>query len=336
MKNLVFLLFILNFFFGFSQFNLLNADSPEEVGFKNDKQEKLDKNDPLVYPYVDDKDILWSKVVYEYIDGYEQFNYPLFFPTKDSEFSSDRKSLWRIIRELIYEKTRGVADTLDSEIKEKPVLEIYHPLYRNFNVKYNISNLRERPDSIGVNIGGNKLSIIQGLGIVDNNFDGIKDENDIGYLSSANIVGYNIKGLWYFDKKYGELRYRLIGLQPVGYQEFEIETAMLNYKNDIANGKTDAKLPAPVPFFWLWYNDIRDELHNHYVFSDKNNSKRISFDQLLLSRKFHTYLYRIDNIMDDRELSSTPYVSDNLYLRITESQRLKEIIRNFEHDMWSN
>ncbi|GIR81722.1 MAG: hypothetical protein CM15mP83_4480 [Flavobacteriaceae bacterium] len=51
---------------------------PDEVGKKTEKQQELDYNEPLVYPYVDDKDILWSKVVYEYIDGFEQFNYPLF------------------------------------------------------------------------------------------------------------------------------------------------------------------------------------------------------------------------------------------------------------------
>ena len=36
-------------------------------------------------------------------DGYEQFNYPLFYPLDDRVylFSSDRKSLWRIIREYI-------------------------------------------------------------------------------------------------------------------------------------------------------------------------------------------------------------------------------------------
>jgi gliding motility associated protien GldN len=334
MKNIVYFLLLINASFGFSQFNLLNADSPEEVGFKNEKQESLDKNEPLEYPYVDDKDILWSKIVYEYIDGYEQFNYPLFYPLSDSEFSNDRKSLWRILRELIYEKTRGVNDTLDSEMNEKPFLEVYHPAYRNFNVKYQ-NDLRARPDSIGVSVGSEKFTLVEGLGLADVNFDGIEDENDINYLISANIVGYNIKGLWYFDKKYGELRYRLIGIQPVGYQEHQLDTAFLNYNNDLNAGKSPKK-PTPVEFFWLWYKDIREELHNHYIFSDKNNSKRISFDQLLLSRKFHTYLYRIDNIMDDRALSKTPYVSDNLYLRITESQRLKDIIRNFEHDMWSN
>ena len=49
----------------YGQFNLLNASSPDEVGKKTEKQQELDYNEPLVYPYVDDKDILWSKVVYE-------------------------------------------------------------------------------------------------------------------------------------------------------------------------------------------------------------------------------------------------------------------------------
>ena len=145
-------------------------------------------------------------------------------------------------------------------MKDKPVLEIYDPGFRNFNVKYQY-DLRKRPpaDSIGLPIGSGKFSLIEGLGIEDVNFDGTPDENDINYLSSANIVGYNIKGLWYFDKKYGELRYRLIGIQPVGYEQFKLDVAMQNYNMDIENGK-EAKKPTPVEFFWLWYKDIREEI----------------------------------------------------------------------------
>lgn len=326
MNKFFIFVFILSSFYLSGQFNLLNASSPEEVGVKTEKQEDLDFNEPLAYPYVDDKDILWSKVVYEYIDGYEQFNYPLFFPTKDSDFASDRKSMWRILREYIFEQT--VQDEVDLEIEgneDKEVLTIYDPAYRNFNVKDKRDLRSPRQE------GSQGFSLVEGLGIEDTNQDGIEDENDISYIKSSNIVGYNIKGLWYFDKKYGELRYRLIGIQPVGYVEFDLSIAMTDFEAGLTQNK-----PEPKTLFWLWYRDIRDILHKHYVFSDKNNSKRISFDQLLLSRKFHTYLYRIDNIMDDRELIDTPYISDDLYLRITESQRLKEIIRNFEHDMWSN
>ena len=326
MNKFFIFVFILSSFYVSGQFNLLNASSPDEVGVKTDKQEELDYNEPLVYPYVDDKDILFSKVVYEYIDGYEQFNYPLFFPTKDSDFASDRKSLWRVLREYIFEQT--VQDEVDLEIEgndSKEVLTVYDPAYRNFNVKDKRDLRSPRQE------GSQGFSLVEGLGIEDTNLDGIEDENDISYIKSSNIVGYNIKGLWYFDKKYGELRYRLIGIQPVGYEEFDLDIAMADFEAGLIQNK-----PEPKTFFWLWYRDIRDILHEHYVFSDKNNSKRISFDQLLLSRKFHTYLYRIDNVMDDRKLIDTPYINNDPYLRITESQRLKEIIRNFEHDMWSN
>ena len=326
MKKFFIIVFILLSFYVSGQFNLLNASSPEEVGVKTEKQEELDFNEPLVYPYVDDKDILWSKVVYEYIDGYEQFNYPLFYPLLDSEFSSDRKSMWRILREYIFEQT--VQDEVDLEIEgneEKEVLVIYNPAYRNFNVKFGEDLRSPRQE------GSEGFSLVEGIGLEDSNLDGTVDDNDITYLKSSNIVGYNIKGLWYFDKKYGELRYRLIGIQSVGYVEFDLNSAQIDFESGVTQNK-----PTPKALFWLWYKDIRDILHQHYVFSDKNNSKRISFDQLLLSRKFHTYLYRIDNVMDDRELIDTPYINDDPYLRITESQRLKGIIRNFEHDMWSN
>ena len=316
-----------------SQSNLLNANTPSEIGKKTQKQIDLDFNKPIEHPYVDDKDVLWSKVVYEYVDGYEQFNYPLFYPLKDRQYlySDDRKSLWRIIREFIFEKTlseNGTGSPYVADLKSKEGIEIkdtlilYDPDFRNFTRIEKGDKIREilsdRPEE-----AKSDLALVDEIGVGDINGDGAVDYRDIGYMPSEQIVGYNLKGLWYFDKKYGELRYRLLAIQPVGYESFEY----LNQK------KEERK---PVGFFWIWYKDIRDELHKHYVFSDKNNSKRISFDQLLLSRKFHTYLYRIDNVMDDRALEKTPYIDKNLYLRITESQRLKEIIRNFEHDMWSN
>ena len=326
-KTVLLLIFLLLNSIAFSQFNLLNARTPDQVGEKTDKQNALDFNKPLEFPYVDDNDVLWSKVFYEYIDGYEQFNFPLFYPLQDRQYlyGSDRKSLWRILREYIFEKTlseNGVGYGANSEVKD--TLLIYDQQFRNFTRLDDGDRLRsireELPDD-----QKNNLVLVDEVGKEDINGDGAVDDSDIGYLPSFHIIGYNLKGVWYFDKKYGELKYRLIAIQPVGYQSFEYLDA-----------EEGSPLKKPASFFWIWYKDIREQLHKHYVFSDKNNSKRITFDQLLISRRFHTYLYRVDNIMDDRELSETPYINENPYLRITESQRLKEIIRNFEHDMWSN
>ena len=40
--------------------NILNAQNPNEIGVRTAVQVQEDKDDPLTYGYVDDKDILWS------------------------------------------------------------------------------------------------------------------------------------------------------------------------------------------------------------------------------------------------------------------------------------
>ena len=57
-----------------AQANLLNATIPEEVGVKTVEQMAADNDKPLPYGYIDDRDILWSKVVWEYIDLNEKIN----------------------------------------------------------------------------------------------------------------------------------------------------------------------------------------------------------------------------------------------------------------------
>ena len=52
-----------------AQSNLLNANDPSKIGLKTQDQLKADNNNvPLAYGFIDDRDILWSKIVWEYID----------------------------------------------------------------------------------------------------------------------------------------------------------------------------------------------------------------------------------------------------------------------------
>ena len=44
---------------------------------------------------------------------------------------------------------------------------------------------------------------------------------------------------------------------------------------------------------------LRKILHQELVFNDKNNANRISFDQLLISRRFNSYIYKEDNLYGD-------------------------------------
>ena len=83
------------------QSNILNASAPEQIGIKNIDQVQSDLDSYLEYEFIDDRDILWSKIVYEKIDLSERLNFPLLFPIDDDLYENTRKSLWRVLKENI-------------------------------------------------------------------------------------------------------------------------------------------------------------------------------------------------------------------------------------------
>lgn len=268
-----------------AQINLLNADDPSEIGVMTEEQKKeLSKKKLIEYPFVDEKDIMWSKIVYEEIDLSEKFNHPLFFP-EDKLYVNERKSLWYTIRQAI----------LDKKIEK-----IYAGDKPNFNERITYERTLEI-------IKNNKWDLI---------------------ISSQDISSYLIKGVWYVDKRYGQLNYRLLGIQPISKIDIGVEVDALE------NGTSSQDNDAKTPLFWLWYKDLRPILHKQLVFDDKNNAKRISFDQLLTSRRFTSRIIGVDNVFDDRSIKE--YVTSNPFMQLIESERLKTVIRDFEQDLWAN
>ena len=107
MKKLVFnvLIFaLLGLSYGFAQSNLLNAKVPQEVGQLNEQQIEADNANPIEYGFVDDRDVIWSKTIWEIIDLDERINFPFYYPTKNNGYlSSNRQSLFRVLMDNIQE-----------------------------------------------------------------------------------------------------------------------------------------------------------------------------------------------------------------------------------------
>ena len=278
MKNLIFLFCVLFSLNAFSQANILNASTPSEIGIKNFDQKQSDSDSFLEYDYIDERDILWSKIVYEKIDLNEKLNFPLLFPVNDETYEKNRKSLWRILKENIINKR---------------ITELYFDRNDNFKDKMSYNDVMEVVSF---------TELINGVPTPPEE------------LKSIDITAYRIKGMWYFDKRQGEMKYRLLGLMPVGK----------NLKDDDGKNNTD--------LFWIWYPSLRKILHQEMVFNEKNNANRISFDQLLISRRFSSYIYKEDNLYGDRPISS---YKDKGLQSILESERIKKEILDFEQDMWN-
>ena len=278
-----------------AQLNILNAKTPDEIGLKTEAQIAYDNDNPLPYGYVDDRDILWSKATWEIIDLDERVNFPLYYPIDTNNIGSERRSLY---------------DVLVKNIKNGNITEVYADSY--------FSEPRTLRDIEGSLV----YSDTTDLGIEQYNAVGSVDPEYVRRftLDAGDVEEWRIRGVWYLDKRQGELRYRLLGICPVANE---------------ARSKAfpDDGLDAKVELFWVWYPGAREILHRAKAFNRKNTSQPISFDHLLNSRRFNALIYKDENVQGDRGVAD--YINDNALMQLLESDRIKEQIRNIEIDLWN-
>ena len=278
-----------------AQLNILNAKTPDEIGLKTEAQIAYDNDNPLPYGYVDDRDILWSKTTWEIIDLDERVNFPLYYPIDTNNIGSERRSLY---------------DVLVKNIKNGNISEVYADSY--FSEKRTLRDIE----------GSLVYSDTTDLGIEQFNAVGRVDPEYVRKftLDAGDIEEWRIRGVWYLDKRQGELRYRLLAICPVANE---------------ARSKAfpDDDVDAKVELFWVWYPGAREILHKAKAFNRKNTSQPISFDHLLNSRRFNAVIFKDDNVQGDRGVAD--YINDNSLMQLLESDRIKDQIRNIEIDLWN-
>ena len=278
-----------------SQANLLNAKVPQEVGMK-----VVEDQSPIAYGYIDDRDVLWSKTIWEIIDLNERINFPYYYPTiNNGLLSNNRKSLFRILYD---------------NIASGEITEIYSTSYFIESEKLSFEDLTDILVSRNLSSEGISKSNA-GEQVTEDDYDTYKIESD-------KISQYRIKGTWFFDKRLGELKYRLLGIAPVAPDVSTLSQGPEAMKN------------ALVPLFWIWFPDAREVLANNGVFNTRNSSQPITYDHMLNSRRFNATIYREENVYEDRQVNE--YIYEDALRQLLESERIKSEIRDFEQDMWSN
>jgi len=336
-------------FIAFSQANILNAKSPDEIGVTSSYDEVDSDDEPLEYGFISDKDVLFSKTIWEEINLDERVNFPMYYPIDTLIVGKERRPL---IHYLLNAALNGDFDVYKQDnLKEVlPIEQLKNKLFfrriydkqdgiglnrivdeagtlRNFLLKNNV-DLGQYEDINEDDLGPVEYPIyvefLENL-IFENNLleetEYSSEQFDYSFVSK-----YRVKGVWYFDKRQSDLRYRPIAIAPV------IITP--RSKDRINNAEPGVVIePDYIELFWFFYPDTRDLLHKALAFNDKNTSKPISFDHLINSRRFSGYIYKEDNVYQDRKISD--YISENSLMQLLESQRIKEKIRNLEQDMWS-
>jgi len=281
------------------QSNLLNAVIPQEIGQLNEQQLATSDNAPLAYGYVDDRDVMWSKTIWEKIDLDERINFPFYYPVENVD--PTRKPLF---------------DVLVEGIRDGSITEIYNTGY--FRDKKTLDQveealyLRQMTDQ-----GADKFNAGEEL---------TEEDYTTTRVTSYDIKEYWIKGTWYFNKRLGELKYRLLGISPVAPD--------VNFIKEYQQNKTPDENQEFVQLFWVWFPDARESLNGSEIFNSRNASQPITFDLMLNARRFNALIFREENPYNDREIKD--YIYEDALRQLLESERIRNVIRDYEQDMWNN
>jgi gliding motility associated protien GldN len=301
-------------------------------------QEHIPTKKVIPYEYVREADVTWSKRVWRTIDLREKFNHPLYYPLDDlREGTGDvdwvwkrnptRWSLWTIIRYHVFSGDLTAYSPFDPDWFEWQDGDLF---------KYPITS-----DKYGLGPNGTPLTDSLLMGFLKEGYFGAVDRsgalvaiesiefpgddsminNEVQYypreynwFMSQDIVQYRIKEDWFFDKERSVLDVRIIGLAPVTYAIDEATGQITGYKE----------------LFWLYFPECRYVFQNFFVQDRQNDAQRMSFDDLFWKRMFQSYIVKQSNLYD-REIDSYKAGVDALL----ESERIKEDIFTFEHDLWN-
>lgn len=122
-----------------------------------------------------------------------------------------------------------------------------------------------------------------------------------------------IKEDWVFDEETSQLVVRIIGMAPV------------KERIDPTSGESIGE----EAMFWIYYPELRKHLVRIEVFNTENSARYFTFDDIFENRFFSSYVIKEDNVYDRFIESYTAGID-----QVLESDRIKNEIFEFEHNLW--
>lgn len=240
----------------------------------------------IAYPSLREADVLWARRMWQMIDLRQKMNQDLYYPIDEI---AGRKSLFDVIRWGLNEEgsltAYGLGPTQDDDEFRYPMeKEILDSILNPVVIRYT-EDLET----------GEK-----------------KEVRSVEPISSSDVVAYELKEDWLFDKQRSERYVRIIGIAPVVLK-----------RNEAGEVKGTKEL------FWLYYPECRYIFNNYDVFNSHNNAQQMTFDQLFQLRRFTSYIIKEDNVYD-RSIDTYAKGVDALL----ESERVKNDLFIMEHDLW--
>lgn len=117
-----------------------------------------------------------------------------------------------------------------------------------------------------------------------------------------------VKEDWFFDKQKSVLEVRILGLGIFTYDE---------------------EKEAPREQFWVYFPACRPFFAKHEVYNWKNDAERRTFEDIFWKRQFASVATKETNVFDRQIMEYTKGID-----ALLESDRIKNDIFRWEHDLW--
>ena len=266
-------------------------------------QEHIPTKRVVSYIHLREADVMWSKRIWRVLDLKEKKNHKLYYPL---EPQNDRISLFDVMRYGALDEGSITVYDPGIDLDDK----FRYPV-RPTNGNSNDPEFKKRLKGMFGYVQ-TKDSVADDEVVLDDNGDKIIVEF-IEKYTSADIVRYVLKEDWFFDKQRSMLDVRIIGISP-GVLAVNPETQEVVGLNQL---------------FWLYFPECRYVFQNFFVYNPENDAQRMSFDDLFWKRDFSSFVQKESNVFD-RKISPNWDGLDALL----ESERVRNEIFTFEHDLW--
>lgn len=294
MKNQVLLILIIVFSFNTIRAQVKQSEVLDGVYVK----EHVPLRKPVPYHHLREADMMWGKKIWRMLELKEKMNHPLYFPIRQvNKKLDDRYSLTEL---LLY----GI---------EQEGLVVYSDVDDEFTTPMTIKEVDTKLDA-GV--------------------DTVQTEDpETGQLITKivprerkveEVTRYLMKEYWYFDKQRSMLEVRIIGLCPI---RMFVKAADSGGEQGEGGDEPDLQMKQVM---WVYFPAARPLFANHEVFNPYNDSERRTFDDIFFKRRFSSFIYQETNVYNNRNIWMFKQGLDALL----ESERIKDFIFKFEHDLW--
>lgn len=164
---------------------------------------------------------------------------------------------------------------------------------------------------------------VEKVGMIGNSVDTISRINPItlqqeeivqvNEFDPQKVIKYKIKEDWFFDEETSTFQVRILGIAPV-----------------IESYSSDGNYLGDETMYWVYYPQLRPIISKFEAYNTGNDAIRLSWEDIFEARLFDSYITKESNVYD-RVIQEYATGLDALF----ESDRIKDELFNFEHDLWS-